>query len=475
MPSMATEQAENAPRSPKRSASADNEGSLSPKLPPSMSVPMTDETLEKLQELKPLSKNRRRTTYEKAHNFQDYTYPSPTYCDICNGLLVGLWSQGLRCSTCGMNVHRGEGLEGHDDCRAEALLTSCNNAQFVDIPRMSIRSKIRGIANIPIGDIKQQMDKDVKAHAKRAIVKTAVKEEKIKKFKRIKARLVPFIEKADEIESRGELKAFLFLIKYQALFAIVIGSITHVSFALVLYPRNGVLTLPALNGIAINTTTVMFSLHATLFAMSLSLKHIARLFRRKVNLVNQFLIEVARIEAEDDLGISVDGASKRSKAWSQRIFWTSSAMWYITAILWFRMQPPVIEPVGATRRLLVVASIFACIIVAIGVSYFHSQNSVFSDTTSAISTAPQPLQRSPSLDFSGDIGEEEEMEETKTSTDLVIEAKNADSVTEAKSAGTISKTKPAGTVGTASEAEHQSVTFKPKVSVTKDKPFNNQR
>ena len=67
---------------------------------------------------------------ELAHKFKEHTYKSPTNCGICNGLLVGLWSQGLQCETCGLNVHRGEGIDGHDDCRREALLTSCSGKKI---------------------------------------------------------------------------------------------------------------------------------------------------------------------------------------------------------------------------------------------------------------------------------------------------------------------------------------------------------
>jgi hypothetical protein len=33
-----------------------------------------------------------------AHVFETHSYQRPTKCDICNGLLVGLWCQGLQVS-----------------------------------------------------------------------------------------------------------------------------------------------------------------------------------------------------------------------------------------------------------------------------------------------------------------------------------------------------------------------------------------
>ena len=67
--------------------------------------------------------------YDLAHKFAEHTYRSPTNCDICHGLLVGLWSQGLQCEKCGVNCHRGEGIGDHDDCLAEAMLAPCGCVQ----------------------------------------------------------------------------------------------------------------------------------------------------------------------------------------------------------------------------------------------------------------------------------------------------------------------------------------------------------
>ncbi|XP_061575876.1 RAS guanyl-releasing protein 4 isoform X3 [Cololabis saira] len=40
------------------------------------------------------------------HNFNEYTYKRPTFCDTCGGFLWGVIKQGFHCKDCGINCHR---------------------------------------------------------------------------------------------------------------------------------------------------------------------------------------------------------------------------------------------------------------------------------------------------------------------------------------------------------------------------------
>ncbi|XP_062847728.1 beta-chimaerin isoform X2 [Trichomycterus rosablanca] len=45
-------------------------------------------------------------SYEKVHNFKVHTFRGPHWCEYCANFMWGLIAQGVRCSDCGLNVHK---------------------------------------------------------------------------------------------------------------------------------------------------------------------------------------------------------------------------------------------------------------------------------------------------------------------------------------------------------------------------------
>ena len=62
---------------------------------------------------------------KRPHDFKLSSFLVPTYCGACKGILSGLANQGLRCSSCHLTCHRGEGQGEHGNCQAELLFTAC--------------------------------------------------------------------------------------------------------------------------------------------------------------------------------------------------------------------------------------------------------------------------------------------------------------------------------------------------------------
>nr|XP_032821568.1 beta-chimaerin-like [Petromyzon marinus] len=44
--------------------------------------------------------------YEKSHNFKVHTFRGPHWCEYCANFMWGLIAQGVKCSDCGLNVHK---------------------------------------------------------------------------------------------------------------------------------------------------------------------------------------------------------------------------------------------------------------------------------------------------------------------------------------------------------------------------------
>nr|XP_033786646.1 beta-chimaerin isoform X3 [Geotrypetes seraphini] len=82
-----------------------------------------------------LTQNDNRCNYEKAHNFKDFiyrlsrlskrfynqvhTFRGPHWCEYCANFMWGLIAQGVRCSDCGLNVHKQCSKYVPNDCQPD--------------------------------------------------------------------------------------------------------------------------------------------------------------------------------------------------------------------------------------------------------------------------------------------------------------------------------------------------------------------
>ncbi|XP_039592324.1 beta-chimaerin isoform X3 [Polypterus senegalus] len=57
--------------------------------------------------------------YEKAHNFKVQTFRGPHWCEYCANFMWGLIAQGVRCSDCGLNVHKQCSKYVPNDCQPD--------------------------------------------------------------------------------------------------------------------------------------------------------------------------------------------------------------------------------------------------------------------------------------------------------------------------------------------------------------------
>ncbi|XP_034258127.1 beta-chimaerin isoform X2 [Pantherophis guttatus] len=131
-----------------------------------------------------LTQNDNHFNYEKAHNFKVHTFRGPHWCEYCANFMWGLIAQGVRCSDCGLNVHKQCSKYVPNDCQPDlkrikrvyccdlTTLVKAHNAQrpmVVDICIREIESrglKSEGIYRVSgftehIEDVKMAFDREI--------------------------------------------------------------------------------------------------------------------------------------------------------------------------------------------------------------------------------------------------------------------------------------------------------------------------
>jgi hypothetical protein len=162
---------------------------------------------------------------ETPHVFETHTYGKPTCCDVCDGLLVGLFSQGLQCKYCKLNVHHGQGKGEHDDCKGEAILTPCKGQDLKRGP--STVNFVEGI---------RQLDRDILRNVKQVIVKEAAEDQRSKNLLRLRERfVVPWIRALDAFEAVGLTASPGILLNYQSVAVMSMAVLASIVFPLPCY------------------------------------------------------------------------------------------------------------------------------------------------------------------------------------------------------------------------------------------------
>ncbi|XP_072365488.1 LOW QUALITY PROTEIN: beta-chimaerin [Scyliorhinus torazame] len=121
--------------------------------------------------------------YEKAHNFKVHTFRGPHWCEYCANFMWGLIAQGVRCSDCGLNVHKQCSKFVPNDCQPDlkrikkvyscdlTTLVKAHNTQRPMVVDMCIREiEVRGLKSEGlyrvsgftehIEDVKMAFDRD---------------------------------------------------------------------------------------------------------------------------------------------------------------------------------------------------------------------------------------------------------------------------------------------------------------------------
>ena len=292
-------------------------------------------------------------SHDLAHSFETHNYKKPTYCDICNGLLVGLWRQGMQCKLCKMNIHHGEGTGEHDDCKSEALLRVCpgeaqpsrsqgiqrQNSQQQQQPQpvlfpnwRQIRELFQNHPNL-WEEFTEQTEKDFMKNITEMIVEQGADNERTRKIRRLREHIIkPMLHRLDSVETIGlPLFPVIWLLYYHLLVLLAVSALAAAVFGTNLLWTDCGITQ---EGILLYTATVGVSIQIGMVALSVLLHYACSYFKRKEMIVDNFLQEVVTLHVEEDFGVSVQEFATLSQRWSNRFVMTNLLLLAAAILLW---------------------------------------------------------------------------------------------------------------------------------------------
>jgi len=103
------------------------------------------------------------------HKLQKKSFFAPTWCDNCDGILVGA---GYKCTCCGRKCHLGLG-KGSENCKADLLLMACGPVCRSRSQIFKADSKKR----YEFGDVSRQLVRNAHQTIKDVVVKETMKEQ----------------------------------------------------------------------------------------------------------------------------------------------------------------------------------------------------------------------------------------------------------------------------------------------------------
>ena len=278
-----------------------------------------------------------------------------------------------------MNVHRGEGINGHTNCRAEALLqdggcrrhlrqcqevkavatTAVANNQDANSPTnnnnnnennlgdaiQQVRQLARERPNF-LREVKAQVDRDLQSRVKSMIVSKGTEEQKSKSLLRLRTNIVvPTVQWLDWMEDAASAHGYggwklaygLLLVMHISIVLLVCG-VTWMGLSVALW-RTTTMSVTDDNSeatfsVSSHVAAILYSFHMALALLVLIVRRLVFVMHRKSRVMDQFLQEVFSLSAEEDLGISVRQFAARARLWMKRITTSSVSMLLLSFVVY---------------------------------------------------------------------------------------------------------------------------------------------